>query len=234
MTSPLISVVTGASSGVGFQTALNLANQGHTVYALARRENKLNELASRVSGAGKVYPVILDLEDFTTDQLEKVFSHVTHVDRLVNNSGKLLNKNFLEITEDEIDSVFNLNYKAVIKLIQYFHPKMVQAPNAHIVNIGSVGGVTGSVKFPGLSIYSSSKGALSILTECLAEDFREDNIQVNCLALGSVNTEMLRSAFPDFQSPTNPDEIGKYIANFVISGNSVINGLTQLVSVSNP
>src|SRR6056300_1715736 len=106
MTSPLICVVTGASSGVGFHTALNLANQGHTVYALARRENKLNELASRVSGSGKIYPVILDLEDFTTEQLEKVFRHVTHVDRLVNNSGKLLNKKFLEITEDEIDSVF--------------------------------------------------------------------------------------------------------------------------------
>lgn len=234
MTNHLNIIITGASSGVGYHTALALANQGHTVYALARRKNKLVELATKVKGHGKIYPVVIDLENFTEEELNETFSKIPSVDRLINNSGKLLNKNFLEITEEEIDSVFNLNYKAVVKLIQYFHPKMVVSQNAHIVNIGSVGGVTGSVKFPGLSIYSSSKGAVSILTECLAEDFREDNIQVNCLALGSVNTDMLRSAFPDFQSPTNPDAIGNYIADFVISGNKVINGITQVVSVSNP
>ena len=123
---------------------------------------------------------------------------------------------------------------SVVKTIQYFHPKLKQSAKPHIVNIGSVGGVTGSVKFPGLSIYSSSKGALSILSECLAKDFEEDKIVVNCLALGSVNTKMLNQAFPDFQSPTSPETMAQYISEFILSAHKVINGVTQSISVTNP
>ena len=234
MTKPLITVVTGASSGVGFQTSLQLASQGHTVYALARRAHKLKELVRENQGAGEIIPVEIDLEDFSNKQLDKVFGDIECVDRLVNNAGKLLNKSFLDISEEEINSVFNLNYLAVIKLVQYFHSRLIKSESPHIVNIGSVGGVTGSVKFPGLSVYSSSKGALSILSECLAEDFREDGIRVNCLALGSVNTEMLKKAFPEFISPTSSSDVSCYIVHFILEGFRVVNGLTQVVSVSNP
>ena len=64
-----------------------------------------------------------------------------------------------------------------------------------------MGGVQGSVKFPGLSAYSSSKGALTILTECLAEEFKDTPHRFNVLALGAVQTEMLSKAFPDYQAP---------------------------------
>ena len=130
--------------------------------------------------------------------------------------------------------MLQVNYISVIESIQFFHSRLKQSTIPHIVNISSVGGVTGSVKFPGLSIYSSSKGALSILSECLAKDFEEDCIAVNCLALGAVNTEMLNKAFPEYEAQISPLKMGEYISNFALNGHKVINGVTQVVSLSNP
>lgn len=229
-----IIVVTGASSGIGYELAKKLAYKGHQVYAIARNKAKLEELAKQVGSSGEIIPVPMDLSRLNKKQLDEHFNQIKSIDVLVNNAGKLLNKKFLEITEEEIKEVFDLNYVSVVKMIQYFYSRLKEADKSHIVNIGSVGGVTGSVKFPGLSIYSSSKGALSILSECLAQDFKEDDISVNCLALGSVNTKMLNEAFPDFHSPTSPDEMAEYITEFVLNAHQVINGVTQSVSVTNP
>ena len=87
--------------------------------------------------------------------------------------------------------------------------------DGHILNIGSMGGYQGSVKFPGLSIYSSTKGALAVLTECLAEEFKETSVNFNCLCLGSVQTEMLEEAFPGYQAPISPKEMANYFLNFI-------------------
>ena len=97
-----------------------------------------------------------------------------------------------------------------------------------------MGGFQGSVKFPGLSLYSASKGALAILTECLAEEFRKDGISVNCLALGSAHTKMFEEAFPGFQAPLNAGEMATWIANFALNGNKYFNGKILPVSVTTP
>ena len=228
-------VITGASSGIGYFTAKELVNRGHTVFAIARREEKLDKLLKEViKYKGRLIIIPFDLSTFNKSILDSHFNDVDKIDILINNAGLLLNKNFLEIKEEEIIEVLNVNYISVIKTIQYFHSLLKESKKPHILNISSVGGVTGSVKFPGLSIYSSSKGALSILSECLAEDFKEDNIRVNCLALGSVDTEMLKQAFPDYKSDTSPELMSSYIVSFALEGMNVINGVTQTVSVSNP
>jgi NAD(P)-dependent dehydrogenase (short-subunit alcohol dehydrogenase family) len=97
-----------------------------------------------------------------------------------------------------------------------------------------MGGYQGASKFPGLSAYSSSKGALANLSECLAEEFKEDGIKVNCLALGAVQTEMLEAAFPGFQAPVSPVQMACHILNFAESGHTVYNGKVLPVSVSTP
>lgn len=228
-------VITGASSGIGYHTALNLAKKGNTVYALARNEEKLKQLVNEAQGyQGSIVSIPFDLSSFNKEVLERYFNKVPFIDILINNAGVLLNKSFLEIEEDEILNVLQVNYISVIKTIQYFHKRLKKSKRPHIVNISSVGGVTGSVKFPGLSIYSSSKGALSILSECLARDFEDDSIKVNCLALGAVNTKMLNNAFPDFKAEVNPDQMAEYISSFALNADSVINGVTQVVSLSNP
>ena len=106
--------------------------------------------------------------------------------------------------------------------------------DAHIVNIGSMGGFQGSSKFPGLSAYSASKAALHTLTECLAQEFTEQGIKVNCLALGSAQTEMLEKAFPGYESPVMAFEMGKYIADFALTGHRFFNGKVLPVAVTTP
>ena len=235
MNNPKNIVITGASSGIGYFTALNLCSKGHNIYAIARNKEKLQKLKEESKNLkGNITIIPFDLAQFDKTILEKKLNNVLIIDILINNAGILLNKPFLEIQEAEITEVLNVNYISVIKMIQYIYPKIKKSKIAHIVNVGSVGGVAGSVKFPGLSIYSSSKGALSILSECLAEEFKEDNVKVNCLALGSVNTNMLKKAFPEYISQTQPKEMAEFIGQFSLSGANIMNGTTQIASNSNP
>ena len=97
-----------------------------------------------------------------------------------------------------------------------------------------MGGFQGSSKFPGLSFYSSSKAALASITECLAEEYKNENIKFNSLALGAVNTKMLNEAFPGFNAPLNADEMAKYIYDFAINGCKYFNGKIIPVSLSTP
>ena len=97
-----------------------------------------------------------------------------------------------------------------------------------------MGGLTGTSKFPGLAAYSSSKGALSILTELLAEEFKEERVSVNGLALGAVQTEMLSAAFPDFKAPVSADDMASYIMNFSLHGWQFYNGKVLAVSSTTP
>jgi 3-oxoacyl-[acyl-carrier protein] reductase len=228
-------LITGASSGVGFATANLFAEQGHRVYALARNQEGLNELISkRTNSKGEIIPILFDLTNFNKQELKTATNHIPHIDILINNAGIIINKPFLEITEQELFNVTDINYIAVVKLIQVLHNKLIKAQKPHIINISSVGGITRTVKFPGLSTYSSSKGALSILSECLAEEFKDDNIKVNCLALGAVNTKMLKNAFPDYTAQVNPMQIAEYICNFSLYSAEVLNGQTQIISLTTP
>jgi NAD(P)-dependent dehydrogenase (short-subunit alcohol dehydrogenase family) len=105
---------------------------------------------------------------------------------------------------------------------------------SHIVNISSMGGYQGTSKYPGLSYYSASKAALAILSECLAVEFRELGIKVNCLALGSVQTEMFSEAFPGHRASVSAEDMGEFIAEFALTGHKVFNGKILPVAISNP
>jgi NAD(P)-dependent dehydrogenase (short-subunit alcohol dehydrogenase family) len=104
----------------------------------------------------------------------------------------------------------------------------------HIVNISSIGGFQGSVKFPGLSAYSSSKAALVCLTECLAEEFKDKNIAFNCLALGAVQTDMLNEAFPGYKAPVSASSMASFVTDFVLKAHHFMNGKIIPVSLSTP
>ena len=97
-----------------------------------------------------------------------------------------------------------------------------------------MGGIGGSSKFSGLSAYSSSKGAVNILTELLAEEYKETGPFFNGLALGAVQTEMLAKAFPGFRAPLSVGEIAPYIAQFALTGHQFYNGKILHVSSSTP
>jgi NAD(P)-dependent dehydrogenase (short-subunit alcohol dehydrogenase family) len=105
---------------------------------------------------------------------------------------------------------------------------------SHVVTISSMGGIQGSLKFPGLAAYSSSKGAVITLSELLAEEYKEQGIAFNVLALGAVQTEMLAEAFPGYQAPISAADMAKYIVDFTLTGNQYYNGKVLEVSSSNP
>ena len=134
----------------------------------------------------------------------------------------------------EWTSTFHVNLFSTVNLLKAIKPYLKASDQAHVVNIGSMGGFQGSSKFPGLAAYSSAKGALAILTECLAEEWKNDGISVNCLCLGAVNTEMLASAFPGYKAPLDAVEMAEFIADFAVKAQRFMNGKIIPVALSDP
>jgi short-subunit dehydrogenase len=173
--------------------------------------------------------------DFKKDSPENLTAFLPDtVDILINNAGTLVNKPFSDISLSEIDEMLNVNFKAPSMLIQSLISKIRHSPIRHVVNIGSMGGFQGSSKYPGLSVYSASKAALAVMTECLAVEYSHLGIRFNCLALGAVQTEMLTNAFPTYTAPLQPNEMAQFIADFALSQWKYFNGKVLPVAVTNP
>jgi NAD(P)-dependent dehydrogenase (short-subunit alcohol dehydrogenase family) len=231
-------IITGASSGVGFEAALELILSGkHKVIALARSQDKLErllEIAHGLNPDAEIYALAfdivhddyVDLQSFIKNNLDN------RIDVLINNAGVLINKPFNEMQEMDFIEMLQSNFIGHVRMIQGIVGLMPE--ESHIVNIGSMGAYQGSSKFPGLSAYSASKAALHTLTECLAVELVEQGVKVNCLALGSAQTEMLEKAFPGYQSPVMAFEMGKYIADFAITGHRFYNGKVLPVAGNTP
>jgi short-subunit dehydrogenase len=225
-------IVTGASTGIGYSTALKLAQDGHHVFAIARSEKNLKKLADE-SYDGIITPISADLtHNSGIDKISSSLNTIDSIDVLINNAGSLINKPFMETTIDDWLNQFNINVIASVQLIKLLKDKLMSG--SHIVNISSMGGFQSSSKFPGLSAYSSSKGALTILSECLSTEFSGDGIAVNCLCLGAVQTEMLEDAFPGYKAPTSPNEMGEFISHFALTGQLFFNGKVLPVALNNP
>ena len=230
-------VITGASSGVGRETVKILAGiPGNRLMVIARNGMKIQSLSGECN-IKRQETVVQPLQfDLATGDMELLAHQINRqlgkIDVLINNAGAMLNKPIGRLTPTELDEVFSVNVKAPLLLIQALLPLM--KPGSHIVNIGSMGGVQGSVKFPGLSAYSASKGALAVLTECLAEELKDRQIAVNCLAFGAVQTEMLAKAFPGYEAPVSAGKMAEFVADFALNGNRYFNGKILPVSLSTP
>ncbi|SFS58784.1 SDR family NAD(P)-dependent oxidoreductase [Sphingobacterium wenxiniae] len=232
-------IITGASHGIGFEAVLDLTrNRDNQVIALARsadRLRKLHEISTSLNPeGGKLYPAQFDIvyDNYPDSLIPFIQSKFEHVDILINNAGILINKPFLETSLDDFAQVFQTNLLGHVNMIKHIAPLMTNG--GHIVNIGSMGGFQGSAKFAGLSAYSASKGALATLTECLAEEFKELGIKVNCLALGSSQTEMFEEAFPGVEAGTLAFEMGRYVAEFAQNGHQFYNGKVLPVANTTP
>lgn len=228
-------IVTGGSNGIGKQIALYLAKEkNYNVLITGRDRNSLAEVADSAEKKNIKYL----FSDFAKLHLapdvflNHVLSVFDSVDILINNAGSFFSKSFLETSEEQAREMIEVNFFAPVLIIRKLLPLMKKG--AHIVNISSMGGFQGSVKFPGLSYYSASKAALACISECLAGEFKELEISVNCLALGSVQTEMLENAFPGYKAPVNAFEMGKFIGDFALNGSRFFNGKIIPVALTTP
>ena len=219
-------IITGSSRGIGFEMAKLFADEGHSVLALSRNERPINNLNNpRITA----FPFNLSNGADYNRVKQFISQEWGSVDMLINNAGTLVNKPFLETSLEELKKVYEVNVFGVAAMNQLVLPFM--SNKGHVVTISSMGGVQGSVKFPGLSAYSSSKGAVITLTELLAEEFKETGPSFNVLALGAVQTEMLEEAFPGYQAPVTAIQMATYIKDFALNGNRLFNG--KLIQVSN-
>lgn len=221
-------IITGTSRGIGYELALQFANAGHQVLAISRKTPKalienpnITCLSIDISNPDEV----IQVEKFITQTWKKV-------DVLIHNAGSLLNKPFTQITSEEFQNIYKVNVFAVAELTRISIPFMEKG--SHVVTISSMGGIQGSMKFAGLAAYSSSKGAVITLSELLAEEYKEQGIAFNVLALGAVNTEMLQEAFPGYEAPLSAKEMADYIFDFALTGNKYYNGKVLQVSSSTP
>ena len=199
-------IITGTSRGIGFELVQLFAHSGHKVLALSRNDKLVNNLK---------------LKNVTAFPFD-----------LSNNAGVLLNKPFAETTMEDFETIYKANVFGVSELTRVVLPYMKK--ESHVVTISSMGGVQGSVKFPGLAAYSSSKAAVITLTELWAEEYKETGPSFNVLALGAVQTEMLEKAFPGYKATTSALEMAQYIFDFSLNGHKYYNGKLLQVSNSTP
>lgn len=222
-------VITGTSSGIGKELVLQFLNSTlvSKIYACTSSKTKLNFDDNRVE--------VAYLNFLEGDSIVKFSEKIAEkgIDIVINNAGYLQSFLFQDGHFDELRKMHEVNYFGPYQLIHVLLPHLKEV-KGQVINIGSMGGFQGSLKFPGLAAYSSSKSALACLSECLAEELKHDSINVNCLALGAVDTEMLKKAFPDYQADTTAKEIAAFVKGFSESTGKLINGKVIPVSKTTP
>lgn len=225
-------IVTGASRGIGYETARYLSSENHTVIATARSEDKLKKLAKN-SSKGTIITVSADLtvpEDIK--KLQDTTKEFSNIDGIINNAGALHKGSFMETDIAVFKKLMDVNVYGIVRLVQAMKPKLNNG--SHILNISSMSGYLGSLKFGGLTAYGTAKAAVTGLSEVLSAEFSAEGIAVNCLCIGAVQTEMFEEAFPEFEAPVSPNEMGKYIGDFMLTGHQFYNGKVLPVALNDP
>lgn len=226
-------LINGGTRGIGKEVVIFLAQDiNNKIVVTGRNENSLRNLSARFQN---VSTFALDLSVFDS-QMESfrnaISNNFKRVDVLINMAGLLVSKPFMDTTVSEARSMMETNFFGPASIIRILKPFM--PPGSHIVNISSMGGFQGSAKYKGLSYYSASKAALACLSECLATEFRESGISVNSLAIGAVQTEMFKEAFPGYKAPVKAKEMAEFISGFAMKGHKFVNGKIIPVALDNP
>jgi NAD(P)-dependent dehydrogenase (short-subunit alcohol dehydrogenase family) len=216
-----VAIVTGASSGIGRATAELFAQRGAYVTAFARSADRLSELKS-----DRIHVVSGDAAE--PDAIERLFSETEarfgYCEILVNNAGMIVPNRIEDITVDEWDRVFAVNVRAAFLAAKRALPSMTARRNGVIINVASISGIPGTLKFPGSTCYNATKGALISFTEALAVDVKEHGIRVNAVSPGSVDTPMWDEVSDGAPADMTPQEVANVIAFLATGGSRPING----------
>lgn len=224
-------IIIGGSTGIGKALVEEAAKEAsNKIFAFARKDKLMRDNFRALNNVSTHH---LDLEFFDEKKISDVIANIGPIDILINNAGYLVKNSFNKLSHEDFLKSYQINVIGIMQCVQAAIPKM--NPNgSHIVNISSMGGFQGSVKFPGLSAYSTSKAALCSFTELFAEEYKDSGIKMNCLCLGAVQTEMLEEAFPGFKAPHSPEEMASFIYTFAVTQGVFMNGKIIPVSQSTP
>lgn len=230
-------LITGSSGGIGKQTAIALAEQGWSIYLhYHSNEKAARELLEQLNDyEGEYIPVKADLT--ATNGAEKLLSQLFHVDALIYTSGKPLYGLFQDISEQEMDDMWNLHVKSPMKIMQGLLPKLLNSPIGSSVIVSSIWGQTGAACEV---LYSAVKGAQLSFVKSLSKELARNGIRINAVAPGAVNTDMLNSFSAEELADVaeeipmgrfaEPSEIAQAIEFLLSSKSSYITG--QVLSVN--
>lgn len=224
-------VITGASRGIGLAAALRFAHAGWNVAAAARRPHDLNAAAERiVEAGGRCLPVVADVGQPTEARRLIAAAHERfgRVDVLVNNAGAAPLATIEEITPEAFDQVQAVNIAAVFHTTRAVWPLMKARGGGLIVNISSLASVD---PFRGFAVYGASKAWVNLFSQAMAAEGRPHGIRVFAVAPGAVETELMRSAFPDFPADKTlaPDQVAGVIVALWNDDLASCNGQTLFV-----
>lgn len=192
-----VAIVTGGSRGIGKEIALALAKAGADVAVIARNEKDLSEVSQEIRQLGReVLAVPMDLVNVEeiSDKVELIHRHFGKIDILVNNAGINIPKPALEVTEDDWDSVLEINLKSAFFMSKSVGSYMVQRNQGKIINMSSQMAFVGYYK---RAAYCSSKGGLMQMTRALAIEWAKHNVNVNSIAPTFIETPMTKPMFAD-------------------------------------
>lgn len=187
-------VVTGGGNGVGRELVLQLLAKGATVFAADINLEALNETV-KISGNNKklfIYAVDISDKEAVNAFAAKVIEEHKKVDGVINNAGIIQPFTYLnELEMDRIEKVMNINYYGMLYMVKAFLPYLLKRPEAHIVNVSSMGGF---LPVPGQSVYGASKAAVKLLSEGLSSELSGTNVKVSVIIPGGIATDIKKNS----------------------------------------
>lgn len=192
-----ISLITGCSRGIGKEIAKAFLCNGSIVYANARNEQSIESLLDEIPKEyiGNIRPIYFDVND--SEKVKQAFLRINteqkRLDCLVNNAGIMKDAILGMVSKQLLQDIFNTNVFAVVDIMQYAIKLMNKQKSGSIINISSIVGTNGN---PGQIAYSASKGAIISITKTASKELASNNIRVNAIAPGMINTDMLNSIGP--------------------------------------
>lgn len=227
----MITVITGVSRGIGYATIKAAASKGHFCVGLTRNKDVLDDSLLKHES---IHIIEVDWNDVSMicSKVKSVIGN-SAIDILINNAATIEVKALEELTAESFRAQFETNTILPFELTKQLLVNRLFANQAHVLNISSMAGYQDSEKFPGLGAYSASKAALACITQSMAAEWA-DRLTINCLCLGAVNTDMLKSAFPTYIAEINDVQMASFILNFAENSGEVMNGQVIPVKKSDP
>jgi len=211
-----VAIVTGTSSGIGFETSLALAREGYFTYATMRdttKSNKIKEIAQKENLKINVLELDVDEEKSVKSAIAQILDQKQRIDVLVNNAGWGLWGCVEDVSVDEFKEQFETNFFSIIRLIQEVAPAMRKQGSGTIVNVSSV---VGRIGFPASPAYISSKFALEGLSESLRFEFAPFGVDVIIIEPGVIKTDFMKNM--KMAKKSELDTVYKDITTKVVSG----------------
>jgi NADP-dependent 3-hydroxy acid dehydrogenase YdfG len=192
-----VALVTGASSGIGEATAVSLAAEGATVAVLARRRDRLEEVADRIrSAGGTAYVLVADITDQSqaAAAVERVVADLGRLDTVVNNAGVMLVGPVADAPADEWERMLDINVRGLLYVTRAALPHLVRAaadPLRGVADLVNISSTAGRVARPGTAVYNLTKFGVNAFSEALRQEVLQKRVRVSVIEPGTVETELV-------------------------------------------